>query len=90
MNLDKHLDNGFLMLVEREQISSPVAMLGYSYYSNKNETLEKINQQIESIQCVATRHADSIPQAVAFGKTQEPELWDYADGINTISFLKNI
>jgi len=90
MNLDKHLDNGFLMLVEREQISSPVAMLGYSFYENRNEVIDKIKLQLDNIQCVASRNLDSQSLAVPYGKTQEPTLWDYADGVNTVSFLKAI
>jgi hypothetical protein len=29
-------------------------------------------------------------QLVGFGETQQPGLTDYADGINTIAFLKKI
>jgi len=27
---------------------------------------------------------------IPFGKAQQPELWDYADGVNTMAFLANL
>jgi hypothetical protein len=35
----------------------------------------------DSIQCIVS--SGGIP----FGRAQQPELWDYADGIDTIEFL---
>ena len=31
--------------------------------------------------------SDKIENAVPFGRTQTPELWDYADGVDTMEFL---
>jgi hypothetical protein len=38
----------------------------------------------EKIQCVVGH--GFIP----FGKAQQPELWDYADGVNTMAFLAEL
>jgi hypothetical protein len=38
------------------------------------------------IQCVVTNSTDFI-SSVPFGKAQQPELWDYADGVDTMEFL---
>ena len=27
---------------------------------------------------------------ITFGETQNPQLWDYADGVNTLEFLSKI
>jgi len=27
------------------------------------------------------------PNSIPFGKTQQPELWDYADNVDTLQFL---
>ena len=59
-------------------------MLYYEFYSSLTLINEFIDMNADSIQCVVSKH--NIP----FGSTQNPELWDYADGIDTISFLKNI
>ncbi len=90
MNLDKHLDTGYLILVEREQIQSPVALLSYSFYDKKEVVLEKIQIEKDNIQCIVTNDISIADNAVLFGQTQEPMLWDYADSINTIDFLRNI
>ncbi|MCO6495710.1 MAG: acyl-CoA reductase [Bacteroidetes bacterium] len=90
MNLDKHFDTGYLIMVEREQIQSPVALLSYSYYTNKEMLRNKLNNEKENIQCIVSGNQSIINNTIAFGETQSPELWDYADGINTIVFLKGI
>ncbi|PKQ66202.1 acyl-CoA reductase [Raineya orbicola] len=85
----KHLDNGFLLLSQNEEMASPVACLYYDFYANEEELKQKLNLQKHKIQCVVSQNAwwkGSIP----FGKAQYPELWDYADGVNTLDFLLNL
>jgi len=31
-----------------------------------------------------------IENSIPFGKTQQPELWDYADNVDTLEFLLSI
>ena len=45
----------------------------------------KLVKDAEQIQCVVSNNL--IAQSVAFGKTQQPNLWDYADNIDTLAFL---
>ncbi|MCK9482060.1 MAG: acyl-CoA reductase [Bacteroidia bacterium] len=90
MNLDKHIDTGCLIMVERDQLQTPVAMLGYSYYKDISTLLSGLNSERENIQCVVANNKDLQMNTVSFGATQHPELWDYADGVNTIQFLKQI
>ena len=59
-------------------------MLYYEFYNDKQLVDHFISENKESIQCVVSK--DDIP----FGMTQNPRLWDYADGIDTIDFLRNI
>ena len=84
MNGNKILDNGFLILKEDKLHFSPTGMLYYEFYSDLDVLEDSIASFSESIQCVISK--DSIP----FGSTQRPNLWDYADGIDTIDFLRNI
>jgi hypothetical protein len=81
VNKEKFLDTGYLLLKEENGISSPVSVLYYEHYNNYSELLQCIDSMKYSIQCIVS--GDGIP----FGKTQQPELWDYADGIDTIEFL---
>lgn len=89
LNSEKFLDNNFLMLKESEQIASPVATLYYERYTNKENLLEKVKKQQDNIQCLVTDPKFQISglQSVSFGNSQCPDLWDYADGVDTIEFL---
>ncbi|MEE9406990.1 MAG: acyl-CoA reductase [Polaribacter sp.] len=88
MSLFDLLENGFLMIKEDESYSSPIATIFYEYYENENDLKIKLHQDKEKIQCIVAR--DFIENEVAFGETQNPNLWDYADGINTLDFLSKI
>lgn len=83
---DGLLENGFLFLVKSEAYASPVAVLFYEYYSNKEQVAYRLNDAKDKIQCIVT-HLDFNQPKVAFGNTQHPALWDYADDVDTIKFL---
>lgn len=89
MNKDVHLDTGYMLLKEDRKIYSPIGMINYTYYDNMAEVKEFLAQNAENIQCIVSE-SDSLPEAIAAGETQNPSLWDYADGVNTVAFLKNL
>ena len=72
--------SGCIILSENESVFSPVSLLPYSFYKNEEKVFEELNQN-ENIQCVVGEGH------VPFGKSQEPGLFDYADGVDTIQFL---
>ena len=82
------LDNGFMLIREEASFSSPVACLHYSYYKDKDLLAKELTEKAEEIQCISTHL--SISGAVPFGKAQQPSLWEYADGVDPISFLLEI
>ncbi|MDB5024043.1 MAG: acyl-CoA reductase [Mucilaginibacter sp.] len=91
VNRDKHLDNGFLLVKEDERMVSPLAVLFYEQYQDINAVQALLTRQSENIQCIVS----AIPLAVSnqevnFGKSQQPALWDYADGIDTMDFLTKL
>ena len=79
------LDNGFMLLREHDSFSSPVACLHYSFYKDLAELEKELQEKEEDIQCISTQLV--FPQAVPLGKAQQPALWDYADGVDPITFL---
>jgi len=83
MNNKFYMSTPAIILSENENDFSPVSVLHYSYYQDKKE-LGPILKVDENIQCIVG--ADYIP----FGKAQEPGLFDYADGIDTIQFLLSL
>mgnify|MGYP001770158228 CR=1 FL=1 len=48
-----------------------------------------LREQKDSLQCVVAG-GKAFKGAVPFGKSQMPELWDYADGIDTMEFLLSL
>ncbi|MDB5115907.1 MAG: acyl-CoA reductase [Mucilaginibacter sp.] len=88
VNSDKHFDNGFLLLKEDERFVSPLAVLYYSYYNDLAAAEQLIENESEKIQCVVSGVPLKVKsQVVDFGMSQQPKLWDYADGIDTMDFL---
>ncbi|WP_046744691.1 acyl-CoA reductase [Kordia zhangzhouensis] len=88
MSLFDILENGFLMIKEDTQYASPIATVFYEYYDNLDSLQEKLTLEEESIQCVV---ADlNLTNEVKFGQTQHPQLYDYADGVDTLQFLTNL
>ncbi|OYU96089.1 MAG: acyl-CoA reductase [Bacteroidetes bacterium B1(2017)] len=88
MNQDPHLDNGFLIVRQDDALASPLSVLMFQIYENQNDIDAFLKLHEENIQCTV-----GLPQFggnVPFGKSQQPELWDYADGIDTIEFLKGL
>jgi len=79
------IENGFLMLKEDYSYSSPIATLFYESYKNIDSLKEKLNSESDKIQCIVSNGFSK--KEIDFGKTQKPQLWDYADGIDTVDFL---
>jgi hypothetical protein len=84
----KLLDNEFLTLKEDSSYASPISSVFYEYYDNLDTLKKQLKNDADQIQCVVSNNL--IEHSIPFGKTQKPELWDYADNINTIEFLLEI
>ncbi|WP_369048578.1 acyl-CoA reductase [Tenacibaculum sp. UWU-22] len=82
------LENGFLMIKEDKSYASPIATVFYEFYDNTDNLKIKLYQDATNIQCIVANNF--IENEVAFGQTQYPKLWEYADGVNTLQFLSNI
>lgn len=89
INIIPFLDNGFMLVKEYPGYSSPVSVLHYSSYKDIKEVVNQIQKDKEQIQCVVA-HQNLVDGCIPFGKAQQPELWDYADGIDTMEFLLNL
>ncbi|WP_296317564.1 acyl-CoA reductase [Winogradskyella sp. UBA3174] len=79
------LENGFLMIKEDESFSSPIATLFYEYYNTIEDLQQQLKENKDNIQCIV---ADGFSEdEINFGETQKPQLWDYADNVDTVDFL---
>lgn len=87
MEKQPFLENGFLILREENQLHAPAAVLHYSYYQEVSGLDNHLQQQQDQLQCtVGNVSLADVP----FGRTQRPALWDYADKVDTLKFLRTI
>lgn len=82
------LENGFLMLKEDSSYASPIATVFYEHYNTLEDLTKKLEADAHNIQCVVSNQLEK--NHIGFGKTQQPQLWDYADGVDTMAFLLKI
>ena len=82
------LENGFLMIKEDKSYGSPIATLFYEHYDSVEALMETLKNDSDKIQCVVSDGV--VETSVDFGQTQLPQLWDYADNVDTITFLLKI
>lgn len=78
-----YMNNDLVVLTENISPFSPVSQLHYCFYSNKSTLLDRVIKD-ENIQCIVDGNL------IAYGSVQKPSLTDYADGIDTINFLKGL
>ena len=83
LNKQYYMTNGSILLVEAPSFFSPISQLNYSFYPDK-EALMGALQNREDIQAVSGH--GFIP----FGQNQCPAVSDFADGVNTLSFLNSL
>ncbi|MRT15973.1 acyl-CoA reductase [Vitellibacter sp. q18] len=79
------LDNEFMLLKNDSGFSSPISVVFYEHYESLESLSKTLKSEAENIQCIVSKAG--IPGEVAFGKAQNPELWEYADGVDTVAFL---
>lgn len=81
LNKQYYMTNSSILLVENESAFSPISQLHYEYYTSEHEVRQKLIDD-QSIQCVVSK------TDIDFGGAQCPGICDYADGVDTMSFLK--
>ena len=82
LNRLPYMTNDCLLMLENDSPFSPIAVLHYTYYKDIKNSFSMENA--ENLQCVVGR------KWIPFGKSQQPELSDYADGTDTMKFLRSL
>jgi Acyl-CoA reductase (LuxC) len=83
MNNMFYMTNNSILLLESDQLFSPISQVNYSYYTS----VDVLKDQLESdknIQLIEGLNG------TGFGKSQQPTLFTYADGIDTMQFLLSL
>lgn len=83
LNKKYYMTNGSIILTEEASVFSPISQLNYEFYSEKEQLLTLLEISPD-LQCIISR------EKTGFGKAQFPAVSDYADGVNTLSFLKEL
>lgn len=86
INKTNYIDNGFTLLKEDSSFSSPISVLYYEFYDDKDVLNNYLENNSDKIQCIISNDK-GIKSAVPMGTSQNPGLSDYADGIDTMEFL---
>ncbi|MDP6922325.1 MAG: acyl-CoA reductase, partial [Lutibacter sp.] len=68
--------------------ASPIATLFYEFYDDIEVLTQQLAADTEQIQCLVAK--TDRAGFVAFGQTQQPQLWNYADKVDTIQFLTKL
>lgn len=89
MNGDAFLDNDIVMLRNQESLFSPQGVLHYQYYGSQEELRKILESHKNDLQCFVSA-GGQFPGSIPFGKSQQPAIDDYADGINTLEFLAGL
>ncbi|MFN3940104.1 MAG: acyl-CoA reductase, partial [Chitinophagales bacterium] len=86
LNQTEHLANDFFMMVESEELFSPLATVHYAYYNTPEQLHTYFSKEAENLQCIVA----NIPGNTPLGQSQMPALDDYADKIDTMQFLTQL
>ena len=85
-----YLNNGSVMLCEDFSLASRIATLHFEYYENDDDLISKVKQHDGELQVVVSEKPLGFVKTVLPGCAQQPELWDYADEVDTMEFLINL
>ncbi|NLE05030.1 MAG: acyl-CoA reductase [Crenarchaeota archaeon] len=86
----EHLDTGYLLVAQSTQLYSPLAVLVYEPYTNILDVQQTLETHKDSIQCIVCSENLFYKENTIPGTTQVPELYNYADDIDTLSFILNL
>lgn len=89
INNDTFLDNGFLLVKEDEGVVSPISTVYYESYTHLDEVETWISTNQEKIQVVVAKPGTGA-KSIAFGTSQQPDIWDFADNVDTMTFLSRL
>ncbi len=86
VNLAPHLDAGFLLVRADAQPVSPISVLHFQTYDGKTELDAHLAAAHDKTQVVLSA-GGWLAGSVPFGLAQQPHVWEYADGVDTLRFL---
>jgi hypothetical protein len=89
INRIRHRDNGFLLAREEPSLMSPISVIHTETYNSIDLLKKQLYQIRDQVQCIISCNK-MVNGAIHPGRSQFPELWDYADGTDTMEFLMTL
>lgn len=84
LNNQYYMSNPCLLLTESASLFSPISVVHYSFYDSLPQREAMFREMGDSLQCIAGKGGE------AFGKGQQPQLTDYADGVDSLLFCLSL
>ena len=83
LNKVYYMTSGSILLIEDKSLFSPISQLNYEFYTSEEEVVNSLKDNPE-LQCITGNNHISL------GTAQCPSVNDYADGVDTMSFLTSL
>lgn len=87
LNKIEYQANGCIILKEDSAIPSNIATLHFEYYDDLEYLYSQLVYRMGEIQVVVSSKQLPGIKTVVFGEAQNPQLSEYADGVDTMEFL---
>ncbi len=85
LNNQYYMSDGNVLFVENPSLFAPISTIHYQYYTGNFDWENFATDHAQDLQCIVGHET-----GVSFGTTQVPALSDFADGVDTMSFLLNL
>ncbi len=89
LSKEDFFENGFFIVKESSEFVAPVSVVFIEYYDDQPSLDDRINGLKPNLQCIAS-HKGWYEGSLPFGTLQQPEVDDYADGVDTMKFLEGL
>lgn len=90
LNQIPYQNNGCLLLREEPALQARIASVHYEYYNDVQHLQTLLETRREEIQCIVGSITVPGFTILPFGKSQEPGLSDYPDGVDVMDFLTRL
>ncbi|MEO5948178.1 MAG: acyl-CoA reductase [Chitinophagaceae bacterium] len=83
LNKVYYMTNGSILLIEDKNLFSPISQLNYEFYTSEKDIIDSLKGNPE-LQCITGN------KYISLGAAQCPSVNEYADGVDTMSFLTSL
>lgn len=92
LNKVKHFTGNNILFLESTEPFAHIATIHYEHYDPKtaNDLITNLENDVNLQAIVGNFDNKPSSKCVSLGESQSPHLMDYADGVDTMSFLENL